>query len=336
MTEPLLRLVGLRVTVPGRRRKDRRVVVDGLNLTIMRGEAFGLVGESGSGKSMTARAILRLMAPGVQATGEVWLGDQNVFTMSAEMLRRTRAERISMIYQDPRAHINPVRTVGDFVTEGMRARGMARRAAEARAVQLLSDVQIPDAIRRLRQYPHELSGGLLQRVMIASALAQNPELILADEPTTALDVTTQSEVMAILDELRLERGLTVLFITHDLELAAATCDRTAVMYAGRIVEIQDSRTLQTRPLHPYTSGLMMSRPDVDIVQQRLAVIPGQAIVAHEVEGGCAFAPRCPYRVAACETDAPVAAMLGGALVACHRATELAGQLSHTVGGLPHA
>lgn len=332
MAEPLVRLVGLRVTVPGRRRKERRVVVDGLSLHIMRGEAFGLVGESGSGKSMTARSILRLMAPGVQAAGEIWLGGENVLAMNSETLRRTRAERVAMIYQDPRVHINPVHTVGDFVTEGMRARGVSARAAEARAVRLLSDVQIPDAGRRLRQYPHELSGGLLQRVVIASALAQDPDLILADEPTTALDVITQSEVMTILDELRRERGLTMLFITHDLELAASTCDRTAVMYAGRIVETQESRTLHSRPLHPYTSGLMMSRPDIDIVQPRLSAIPGQAIAAYEAEGGCAFAPRCAYRIALCETDVPAETMLGEALVACHRATELASTLPHTVGG----
>ena len=335
--ETLLTIEQLTVTVPGRFDGDeRRTVVDRVDLKLRTGEAFGLVGESGSGKSMTARSVMRLLAPGVRAQGRVLLGDENVLEMDAETLRRTRARRIAMIYQDPRAHINPVRTVGDFLTEGMRASGLSRIDATARAVKLLDDVQVPDPAGRMNQYPHELSGGLLQRVMIASALSQDPELILADEPTTALDVTTQAEVMAILDDLRRERGLSLLFITHDLELAAATCDRTGVMYAGRIVEFQESAALQQTPTHPYTSGLMMARPDIEIVQPELTVIPGASVSAYEAMNGCAFAARCAFASDICLSVRPEMSEVGRARVACHNAQELLGMLPNKIKEPPHA
>ena len=237
MTEPLLKVTDLQITVPAAEyHGQRRPVVSGIDFNIDAGQALGLVGESGSGKSMTARAVMRLFAPGVQATGSIMFDGVDIFSLNDEQLRQLRARRISMIFQDPRAHINPVRTVGAFLIEGLCASGMSAQAAERRVESLLADVGISDGARRMAQLPHELSGGLLQRVMIASAVAMDPDLLLADEPTTALDVTTQSEVMAILGELRSQRGLALLFITHDLELAAATCDRTAVMYAGSIVE----------------------------------------------------------------------------------------------------
>lgn len=240
----LLTIEGLALAVPGA--DGWKTLVEEVDLTIGRGEAVGLVGESGSGKSMTARAVLGLTPPGARVSGRVLFDGAPM--PSGRALREVRARRIAMIFQDPRAHVNPVRSVGDFLTEAMiGVLGLSAREAGARAVALLDEVGVDDGARRLRQYPHELSGGLLQRVMIASALAVEPDLILADEPTTALDVTTQSEVMAILGELRREHGMAMLLITHDLELAAATCERLAVMYAGRIVESQPAAALAGRP-----------------------------------------------------------------------------------------
>lgn len=292
-----------------------KTLVEEVSLTIAPGETLGLVGESGSGKSMTARAVIGLTPPGARLRGSIRFDGEEILGLRGKALRALRAKRVAMIFQDPRAHINPVRGIGDFLTEAMIANlGIPVKAATARAVQLLKEVGIADGERRMRQYPHELSGGLLQRVMIASVLAVEPELILADEPTTALDVTTQSEVMAILDEARRERGTAMLLITHDLELAAATCDRLAVMYAGRIVEhYTDS------PRHPYTTGLLRSRPELFERPERLHVIPGRPVAAFEAEEGCAFAPRCPHSGPVClETRPPLADD-----VACVRVEELA-------------
>ncbi|MEV4182427.1 ABC transporter ATP-binding protein [Streptosporangium canum] len=307
----LLTLEGFGLAVPYER--SWRTLVEQVDLTIGKGEAVGLVGESGSGKSMTARAVIGLTPPGARVTGRIVFDGAEV--PSGRELRRLRAKRIAMIFQDPRAHINPVRSVGDFLTEAMvHNLRMPVRQASARAVQLLKEVGITDGERRLRQHPHELSGGLLQRVMIASVLAVEPDLVLADEPTTALDVTTQSEVMAILDELRREHGMAMLLITHDLELAAATCDRLAVMYAGRIVEDLDGE-----PRHPYTRGLMRSRPSLEETVHRLPVIPGRPVAAFEAEEGCAFAPRCDLAEPRCRESRPPST--GG--VACLRAEETA-------------
>ncbi|MFD4708297.1 ABC transporter ATP-binding protein [Streptomyces sp. NPDC058430] len=317
----LLHLRGLGLAVPAGR--DWRPLVEEVDLSIRRGEAVGLVGESGSGKSMTARTILGLTPPGARVTGDIVFDGIRVTGMDRRALRGLRARRIAMVFQDPRAHINPVRSIGDFLTEAMIANlDVPVPEATARAVRLLSDVGIADGERRMRQYPHELSGGLLQRVMIASVLAVEPDLVLADEPTTALDVTTQSEVMAILDELRRERGMAMLLITHDLELAAATCDRLAVMYAGRIVETQAAGALTATPRHPYTSGLMLSRPSIDEVVHRLPVIPGRPLAAFEADDGCAFAPRCAHARPYCADGRPAVVELEGARVACTRAGEL--------------
>ncbi|WP_455352169.1 ABC transporter ATP-binding protein [Streptomyces sp. SYSU K217416] len=303
--------------------KGRRTLVERVDLTIGRGEAVGLVGESGSGKSMTARAVIGLTPPGASTTGDILFDGRSVTALHRRELRALRTRRIAMVFQDPRAHINPVHSVGDFLTEAMTANlGIAPRAAAARAVRLLADVGIPDGERRLRQYPHELSGGLLQRVMIASVLAVEPDLILADEPTTALDVTTQSEVMAILDEARRERDMAMLLITHDLELAAATCDRLAVMYAGRLVETQPAEALTEHPRHPYSAGLLRSRPNIEERVRRLPVIPGRPVAAFEAEDGCAFAPRCAHAEAVCVAGRPEVRDLAGTRVACVRAEEL--------------
>ncbi|MEU6659956.1 ABC transporter ATP-binding protein [Streptomyces sp. NPDC046821] len=317
----LLRLRKVGLAVPAG--KEWRPLVEEVDLSIGRGEAVGLVGESGSGKSMTARTILGLTPPGARVTGEIVFDGTQVTGADHKVLRGLRTRRIAMIFQDPRAHINPVRSIGDFLTEAMIANlDVPAPEAAKRAVQLLADVGIMDGERRMRQYPHELSGGLLQRVMIASVLAVEPDLVLADEPTTALDVTTQSEVMAILDELRQEHGMAMLLITHDLELAAATCDRLAVMYAGRIVETQPAEALTAAPRHPYTSGLMLSRPSIDAVVHRLPVIPGRPLAAFEAEDGCAFAPRCAHAQGHCHDSRPPVLELDGARVACVRAGEL--------------
>jgi oligopeptide/dipeptide ABC transporter ATP-binding protein len=323
---PLLEVNGLtvRLMVEG----ARRPVLRDVSFAMRPGEALGLVGESGSGKSMTARAIDRLLPRGAEVDGQIGFRGQPVHTLSGQALRRFRGE-VAMIFQDPRAHINPVRRIGDFMTEALRSTGSVPvREASRRAVDMLGQVGISDGERRLRQYPHELSGGMLQRVMIATALLTQPRLLLADEPTTALDVTTQAEVMAILDELRREFGLAMLFITHDLELAAAICDRTAVMYAGQIAEIRSSARLHTDPLHPYTAALSAARPDIAQTAHRLPAIPGRPLSAFEADPGeCAFAARCGYARDVCRSAAPPVIELDGGLSRCVRARELRGQLA---------
>ncbi|MET8747590.1 ABC transporter ATP-binding protein [Streptomyces sp. NPDC004728] len=321
MTDDLLVLDRLSLDVPAGR--ERRTLVEDVTLTIARGEAVGLVGESGSGKSMTARSVIRLTPPGARLGGRVEFDGRSVLDLPARELRALRTGRIAMIFQDPRAHINPVRTIGDFLTEAMVTNlSVTPRNAHATAVRLLADVGITNGEHRMRQHPHELSGGLLQRVMIASVLAVEPDLVLADEPTTALDVTTQSEVMAILGDLRKERGMSMLLITHDLELAAATCDRLAVMYAGRIVEVQPAEALTRSPRHPYTNGLMVSRPRLDRAVHRLPVIPGQPVAAFEAPAGCAFQPRCAHAAPQCRAARPELREISGSRVACVRTEEL--------------
>jgi oligopeptide/dipeptide ABC transporter ATP-binding protein len=308
-----------------------RPVLHQVSLTIEEGEAVGLVGESGSGKSMTARAIGRILPTGAETEGRIVFDGTDVTALRGAALRSYRTGGVAMIFQDPRAHTNPVRSIGDFLTEALRTnRGMGSAEARRRAISLLAEVGIPDGERRLGQYPHELSGGLLQRVMIAAALVVGPRLLLADEPTTALDVTTQSEVMAILDDLRRELGLAMLFITHDLELAAAVCDRTAVMYAGSIVEVQASAALHEDPLHPYTAALVRARPSVTSSAQRLAAIPGRPLSGFEAPDGCAFAPRCPFAQDRCLAGRPALRPVGPGLVRCVRAEELRGRLLEEV------
>ena len=307
-----------------------RTVLHDVSLTIGAGEALGLVGESGSGKSMTAKSTMRLLPDGARATGEIAFEDVDVLAMKTRDLLEYRRSGVAMIYQDPRVHINPVRTIGDFLTEGLILNdGLDRAPAEERVCALLDDVGIPDGRRRLRQYPHQLSGGLLQRVMIAAALCGEPRLLLADEPTTALDVTTQEEVMAILDDLRHVRSLAMMFITHDLDLASSVTDRVAVMYAGVIVEVGASSTLHEGALHPYTVGLLASRPEFG-ARTRARPIPGRPILASEAPSGCVFAGRCPYSVERCVAERPVLRVVVDRSVACHRAEELEGHVAFPV------
>ena len=322
---PLLELEGVTVRLPVE--GSMQAVLQDVSFAIRPGEALGLVGESGSGKSMTARAIDRLLPPGAAVTGRVRFGGRDVMTLSGADLKRFRGE-VAMIFQDPRAHTNPVRRIGDFMTEALRTNArVPMDEAARRAVDLLASVGIEDGDRRLRQYPHELSGGLLQRVMIATALLTRPRLLLADEPTTALDVTTQAEVLAILDNLRSELSLAMLFITHNLELAAAICDRTVVMYAGQVVEVRESNRLHDQPLHPYTAALAAARPSIDATAHRLTAIPGRPLSAFEAPAeACAFTARCPHAADVCRERRPALVELDGGLTRCARARELFGRL----------
>ena len=304
-----------------------RPVLQDVSFAIRPGEALGLVGESGSGKSMTARTIDRLLPTGAAVTGRVRFDGSDIMSLSGADLKRFRGE-VAMIFQDPRAHTNPVRRIGDFMTEALRTNaGVPMAEASQRAVGLLKSVGIADGERRLRQYPHELSGGLLQRVMIATALLTQPRLLLADEPTTALDVTTQAEVLAILNDLRSELRLAMLFITHNLELAAAICDRTVVMYAGQVVEVRGSNKLHDQPLHPYTAALAAARPSIHATSHRLTAIPGRPLSAFEApDNECAFTARCPHAVQVCRDKRPALVELDGGLTRCARAAELFGKL----------
>jgi oligopeptide/dipeptide ABC transporter ATP-binding protein len=321
LTAPLLEIDDLRLVIVDE--SGDRPILRGASLSIGVGEVLGLVGESGCGKSITARAVLGMLPKGARTTGSVRFAGSSILDAPAEDLRSYRAHKVAMIFQDPRAHINPVRRIGDYLTEAAtKVGGMRRAVARSRAVELLEAAQIDNAKQMMGRYPHELSGGMLQRVMIAGALMGEPELLLADEPTTAVDVTTQAEVMAILGRLRKEFDLAMLFITHDLELAAATADRTAVMYAGKIVEQQPSATLHEQPLHPYTVGLLGSRPSLAVAPPRLLTIPGRPAAAYEVGEGCAFAARCAFAEDRCRAEGPELRPLGAGDVACLRAEEL--------------
>ncbi|WP_287899534.1 ABC transporter ATP-binding protein [Arthrobacter sp.] len=322
----LLTVDGLTVKLPVAH--ELRTVLRDVSFELEEGKALGLVGESGSGKSMTVRTIARLLPPGAEVTGQVRFDGQEVFDLRGEALRRYRAGDVSMIFQDARAHTNPVRRIGDFLTEALRTnQRMPRKAAEARAVALLDEVGIHDPERRLRQFPHELSGGLLQRVMTAAAVAVRPRLILADEPTTALDVTTQAEVMVILQRMQAEYGMSMLFITHDLELASAVCDDTVVFYAGQVVERQAASRLHHDPLHPYTAALVRARPEITHRADRLPALPGHPTTAYEAPDGCAFAPRCPFAEEACQAGVPPLLQIGGhGDSRCLRMPELHGKL----------
>ena len=320
MAAPLVEL--RHVTTRLRTAQGRRAALVDVDCTIDRGEIVGLVGESGSGKSMTARTIIRALPRGATTTGDVLFDGEDMLTCSARRLRELRGQRLAMIFQEPRAYVDPLWRVEDHLTEGMRVHDHVDRAtARDRATELLEQVGIDDARRRLRQYPGELSGGMLQRVMIAGALAGDPDLLIADEATTALDVTTQAEIVRILGRLRAERGLAVLFITHDLALASTICDRICVMYAGRIVESQRRSGIFDAPSHPYTHALLAARPSIHARREEgLQVIPGRPTSAMNAPAGCAFHPRCPFAAedAGCMNVIPALEQVDDTLVACLR------------------
>ena len=320
--------LALDLPVQGRRRR----VLHDVSLSIGEGEAVGLVGESGAGKSMASRSVIRLLPDRAVTEGSILFRGRSVLAMDRTALREYRTHDVAMIFQDPRAHVNPVRTIGDFLTEALIERGEPRAQARDDVAALLRAVGVSEPERRLRQFPHELSGGLLQRVMIAAALAVTPQLLLADEPTTALDVTTQSDVMVILDDQRRERGLAMLFVTHDLELAAAVCERIVVMYAGFVVEDAPASIVHQRARHPYTAGLLASRPDPTAHTRRLVAIPGRPLSGYEVGAGCAFAPRCAFATERCRIERPALRAMGDGLVACHHAEDLEGHLGAVARG----
>jgi oligopeptide/dipeptide ABC transporter ATP-binding protein len=299
---------------------DGTPVLLGVSLTVAAGEAVGVVGESGSGKSMTLRSIAQLLPPKSETGGAVRLDGRDVLGLRGADLRRHR-QGIGMVFQDPRSAINPVHTVGSFLLERARDAGQDRAAARERAITMLRRMGITDAERRLEQYPFELSGGLLQRVMIASVLMERPRLLLADEPTTALDVTTQADVLALTDELRREAGSALVFVTHDLELARAFCDRIVVVYGGRVLETAPAADLGRAPVHPYTQALLASRPPLDRRLPEIPVVPGTPVPAADAGDGCPFAARCPIAIRVCATTLPEPRQVGTSTVRCHRAGE---------------
>ena len=281
--------------------------VDGIDLDIARGEAVALVGESGSGKTVTAMSVLQLIPdpPGRIVGGRVLLDGEDLVTASDAELRAVRGGRIACVFQDPQTTLNPVLRVGHQIVEMLRAHGgLSRQQARARARELLEAVRIPDPERRLDEYPHQLSGGMRQRVVIAMALANDPDLLIADEPTTALDVTVQAEILDLLVELRERTGMALLFITHDLGVVAELCDRVVVMYAGRVVEQADTATLFADPKHPYTRRLIGCTPRLGSGRHDLTTIPGLPPALNDLPSGCAFAPRCDVVEDACRA-APV-------------------------------
>jgi oligopeptide/dipeptide ABC transporter ATP-binding protein len=291
---PILEVRDLRVELPLSRGTVR--AVEGASFAVAPGQAFGLVGESGCGKSMTLRAIMGLLPrPGHIVGGQVLFDGEDLVTASAGRLREVRGGSIAMIFQEPMTALNPVMRVGDQIAEAPQVHlGLSRSAARHRALDLMRRVGIPDPTRRARAYPHELSGGLRQRIMIAIALSCDPQLILCDEPTTALDVTIQDQILKLLLNLRREFGVSVVFVTHDLAVVAETCERLAVMYAGQIVETGTVDEVFRNPRHPYTLGLLRSVPDFDSVQDSLSSIQGAPPDLVMPPPGCRFHPRCPF------------------------------------------
>ncbi|MSS70641.1 MAG: ABC transporter ATP-binding protein [Candidatus Latescibacteria bacterium] len=305
MAEPLLKVEDLRTyfqTDDGLAR-----AVDGVSFDLRKGETLGLVGESGCGKSVTSLSILRLIPapPGKIAGGRVLFRGRDLFGLSEEEMRGVRGNDIAMIFQEPMTSLNPAFTCGDQIDEAvMLHQGLDRAAARARTVEMLRRVGIPDPAQRADEYPHRFSGGMRQRVMIAMALSCNPDLLIADEPTTALDVTIQAQILELLEQLQSDLGMGVLMITHDLGVIAGFTDRVAVMYAGKIVEMGEAQDLFADPRHPYTQGLLASIPKLNEAQERLRVIPGTVPDATRFPTGCRFHPRCPYADAVCREREP--------------------------------
>jgi peptide/nickel transport system ATP-binding protein len=300
--------------------------VDSVDLAVAQGEVLGLVGESGSGKSLTLRAILGLLPRHAAIGGRIiWQGTDLLTMAESELNAAVRGKDIAIVFQEPMTALDPVLPVGLQITESLAVhRGLHGRAARTRAIELLDLVGIPDAARRLSSFPHEFSGGMRQRAMIAIALAPGPKLLLADEPTTALDVTIQDQILKLLLRLRGELAMSVLLVTHDLGVVAETCDRVAVMYAGRIMETADVHTLFGTPAHPYTRGLIASVPDLRHARQMLSSIAGTPPDPRDLPPGCHFAPRCPEVMAACHAGQPDNVTLApGHRVACLRAADQA-------------
>ena len=295
--------------------------VRGIDLSVARGEALGMVGESGSGKSVTWLGMLGLLPQTASVGGAALLDGNDLLRTTPQALARVRGGRIGLISQDPSSALNPVHRVGSQVIEALRLhRGLHGAAARAEARRLFEQVGIPDAANRLDLYPHELSGGQNQRVMIAMALAGEPDVLIADEPTTALDTTIQAQILDLLDRLRRQNGMATVLISHDLHVVAEVCSRIAVMYAGRIVEMAETDTLFDHPAHPYTRGLLAAIPQTSGPPERLIAIPGTVPDPGAIPPGCAFAPRCPIAEARCGSADPDTVTVGiGHDVSCLRA-----------------
>jgi peptide/nickel transport system ATP-binding protein len=310
MTEPdLLQVSDLRTVF--RSGAEIARAVDGVSFSIAAGETLAIVGESGSGKSVTSLSIMRLVPtpPGEITGGTVRFRGNDLLRLSEPAMRRIRGNEIGMIFQEPMSSLNPLLTVGEQIAEVVRLhRGLGRAAARRHAVEMLSRVNIPDPLRRAGEYPHRLSGGMRQRVMIAMALACHPALLIADEPTTALDVTIQAQILELIRTLQAELGMSVLFVTHNLGVVAQIADRVAVMYAGRIVELGDVARVFASPLHPYTRALLRSIPQLRTAgreaTRRLQSIPGQVPSAAALPPGCSYAPRCPLADGRCRDEMP--------------------------------
>ena len=318
MTDKLLEIDGLEVHFTTRRGKVR--AVRGVSLSIGKGETLGIVGESGSGKSVTSQAAMGLVhVPGEIVAGDIrWKGRSLLGPQGEGLSRQVRGSEIAMIFQDAMTSLNPLFTCGQQIMEVLRHHmGMSKAQARARTLELFELVGISAPEQRMNQYPFEMSGGMRQRVMIAMALACEPELLIADEPTTALDVTIEAQILELLQELQQKLGLSIILITHDLGVVAGLCDRVAVMYGGRIVEEASAIDIFGRPAHPYTMGLLRSTPRIDDGAERMTSIAGSPPDLLHPPEGCAFESRCPNAHPRCRTDAPLRAVPDDRLVACH-------------------
>ena len=312
----LLQVKNLVVEFPNRRGTLR--AIDNISFDIAPGEILGVVGESGAGKSLTGASIIGLLEPpGRIASGEVLLEGQRIDNLNNDQLRHIRGRKIGAIFQDPLTSLNPLYSVGKQLTETIQAHlPVSNAEARKRAIDLLKDTGIPAAEQRIDHYPHQFSGGMRQRVVIALALAAEPKLIVADEPTTALDVSIQAQIITLLKTICKERGAAVMLITHDMGVIAETCDRVAVMYAGRIVEIGPVHEVINHPAHPYTAGLMGSIPDITQDREYLNQIDGAMPRLNAIPVGCAFNPRCPQVFDRCQTERPVLVNAGATRAAC--------------------
>ena len=315
MTQPVLSIRDLTVEIPTRHGVLRPV--DGVSYDIAPGEILGVVGESGAGKSMAGNAVIGLLSPPARiANGEIHVNGKRIDQLKGDAMRRLRGKEIGMVFQDPLTSLNPLLRIGDQLTETILAHlPVSRSEAEERAIQALDEVGIPGARERINSYPHEFSGGMRQRVVIALALCAEPSLIIADEPTTALDVSVQAQIIALLKKLCKERGTAVMLITHDMGVIAEAADRVAVMYAGKLAELGPVREVLTTPRHPYTDGLMGSTPLASRGKKRLHQIPGAMPRLDSLPDGCAFHPRCPFVAEKCRHD-PAPRLADGAGAAC--------------------
>ncbi len=319
--ETLLDVRGLQVSF--RRGKEYTKVVSDLSFTMARKESLGIVGESGSGKSVTSLATMGLLPPKTRIEGEIIFAGQDVLQADEKEMQQLRGNRMAMIFQEPMTSLNPLHTCGAQIAESLRIhQKLGKKEAMAKALALLEQCGIPDAEQRLHEYPHQLSGGMRQRIMIAIALACDPDLLIADEPTTALDVTIQAQILDLLSHLRETRNMGVIMITHDLGVVHDFCDRVLVVYTGEVVEIADVKALFATPLHPYTEGLLAALPQAGLKSKRLSSIEGTVPDFGKMPEGCHFHPRCPYAVPRCSTEHPTLRDCGdGRFVRCFREVE---------------